>query len=368
MEDTAFYRYQRLLALNEVGGDPTTGELSLAAFHGRQRLRAEAAAQGLTATATHDTKRGEDARARILAIAELAEDWDAAVKDWHSRNAALVQHRNGRRLPSRSHEYMVYQALVGAWPGKTDAELVGRTQNYAVKAAREGKAETNWTDPNEAYEAALRAFVAGLLDPAISAGFLASFETFAARTTLLGALNSLSQLALKSLLPGVPDFYQGTELWDLSLVDPDNRQPVDFSARQSFLTEGRLPWDTLASRWQDGRIKLAVTHALLALRQGLPDLFRHGTYEPIEAAGPHAGHVVAFARAWKKQRLVVVVGRHFAPLTDGGRLWPSGWEATLPLPFGKYRDVFDPAAAGHRNEVSVATLFATLPVSAMQLA
>jgi len=368
MEDTAFYRYQRLLALNEVGGDPTTGELSLAAFHGRQRLRAEAAAQGLTATATHDTKRGEDARARILAIAELAEDWDAAVKDWHSRNAALVQHRNGRRLPSRSHEYMVYQALVGAWPGKTDTELVGRTQNYAVKAAREGKAETNWTDPNEAYEAALRAFVAGLLDPAISAGFLASFETFAARTTLLGALNSLSQLALKSLLPGVPDFYQGTELWDLSLVDPDNRQPVDFSARQSFLTEGRLPWDTLASRWQDGRIKLAVTHALLALRQGLPDLFRHGTYEPIEAAGPHAGHVVAFARAWKKQRLVVVVGRHFAPLTDGGRLWPSGWEATLPLPFGKYRDVFDPAAAGHRNEVSVATLFATLPVSAMQLA
>jgi len=368
MEDTAFYRYQRLLALNEVGGDPTTGELSLAAFHGRQQLRAEAAAQGLTATATHDTKRGEDARARILAIAELAEDWDAAVKDWHSRNAALVQHRNGRRLPSRSHEYMVYQALVGAWPGKTDTELVGRTQNYAVKAAREGKAETNWTDPNEAYEAALRAFVAGLLDPAISAGFLASFETFAARTTLLGALNSLSQLALKSLLPGVPDFYQGTELWDLSLVDPDNRQPVDFSARQSFLTEGRLPWDTLASRWQDGRIKLAVTHALLALRQGLPDLFRHGTYEPIEAAGPHAGHVVAFARAWKKQRLVVVVGRHFAPLTDGGRLWPSGWEATLPLPFGKYRDVFDPAAAGHRNEVSVATLFATLPVSAMQLA
>ncbi|HEY3223216.1 MAG TPA: malto-oligosyltrehalose synthase, partial [Pseudolabrys sp.] len=366
MEDTAFYRYQRLLALNEVGGDPTIGELSLAAFHGRQRLRSEAAAQGLTATATHDTKRGEDARARILALAELAEDWDAAVKDWHSRNAALVQHRNGRRLPSRSHEYMVYQALVGAWPDKTDAQLVARMQAYAVKAAREGKEETNWTDPNEAYEATLHAFVAGLLDPTISAGFLASFEAFAARTTLLGALNSLSQLALKSLLPGVPDFYQGTELWDLSLVDPDNRRPVDFSARRSFVAERRLPWDTLASRWQDGRIKLAVTHALLALRQGLPDLFRYGTYEPIEAAGPHAGHVVAFARAWKKERLVVVVGRHFAPLTDGGRLWPSGWEATLPLPPGKYRDIFEPAS-GHRNEVSVANLFGNVPISVMQL-
>ena len=368
MEDTAFYRYQRLLAFNEVGGDPTAGELSLAAFHERQRVRSDASAQGLTATATHDTKRGEDARARILAIAELAEDWDAAVKDWHSRNAALVRHRNGRRLPSRSHEYMLYQALVGAWPGKTNTELAARMQNYAVKAAREGKEETNWTDPNEAYEAALRTFVAGLLDPTISAGFLTSFEAFAARTTLLGALNSLSQLALKSLLPGVPDFYQGTELWDLSLVDPDNRRPVDFSARRSSLDGGRLPWDILVSRWQDGKIKLAVTHALLALRQGLPDLFRHGTYEPIEAAGPHAGHIVAFARATKKERLVVAVGRHFAPLTDGGRRWPSGWQATLPLPPGKYRDIFEPAEAGHRNEVCTSTLFANLPISVMQLA
>jgi (1->4)-alpha-D-glucan 1-alpha-D-glucosylmutase len=367
MEDTAFYRYQRLLAFNEVGGDPTTGELGLTAFHERQRLRSEAAARGLTSTATHDTKRGEDARARILAIAELAEDWDASVKDWHSRNAALIQHRNGRRLPSRPHEYMLYQALVGAWPGKTDAQLVMRMQDYAVKAAREGKEETNWTDPNEAYEAALRAFVAGLLDPAISAGFLASFEAFAARTTLLGALNSVSQLALKILLPGVPDFYQGAELWDLSLVDPDNRRPVDFSSRRSFLAESPLPSDTLASRWQDGRIKLAVTHALLALRQGLPDLFRYGTYEPIEAAGPHAGHVVAFARAWKKKRLVVAVGRHFAPLTDGGRRWPSGWKATLSLPPGSYRDVLDPASADHRHEVSVASLFAACPISVMRL-
>ena len=241
-------------------------------------------------------------------------------------------------------------------------------QDYAVKAAREGKEETNWTDPNEAYEAALRAFVAGLLDPAISAGFLASFETFAARTTLLGALNSVSQLALKSLLPGVPDFYQGTELWDLSLVDPDNRRPVDFSSRRSYLADSPLPSDTLASRWQDGRIKLAVTHALLALRQGLPDLFRYGTYEPIEAAGPHAGHVVAFARAWKKKRLVAAVGRHFAPLTNGGRCWPSGWQATLPLSPGPYSDIFNPASASHKNEVSVATLFAAYPISVMQFA
>jgi len=261
---------------------------------------------------------------------------------------------------------MLYQALVGVWPGNTDARLVARMQAYAVKAAREGKEETNWTDPNETYEAALRAFVAGLLDPTISAGFLTSFGAFAARTTLLGALNSLSQLALKILSPGVPDFYQGTELWDLSLVDPDNRRPVDFSARRSFLAEGRLPWDKLASRWQDGRIKLAVTHALLALRQGLPELFRHGTYDPIEAAGQHADHVVAFARGGKKERVVVAVGRHFAPLTDGGRRWPSGWKATLSLPPGTYRNVFDSTPARHENDVSVATLFATCPISVMQ--
>ena len=196
-------------------------------------------------------------------IAELArKSGTRRVKDWHSRNAALVQHRNGRRLPSRPHEYMLYQALVGAWPDKTDVQLVARMQRYAVKAAREGKEETNWTDPNEAYETALREFVAGVLDPTISAGFLASFEEFAARTTLLGALNSLSQLVLKSRLPGVPDFYKGTEFWNLSLVDPDNRRSVDFSERRSFLAESPLP-GTLR-RTMAGRSNQACRHARAA--------------------------------------------------------------------------------------------------------
>jgi (1->4)-alpha-D-glucan 1-alpha-D-glucosylmutase len=368
MEDTAFYRYQRLIAFNEVGGDPTLGELALASFHERQRLRSEAAGQGLTTTATHDTKRGEDARARILAIAELAEEWDAGVKDWHSRNAALVQYRNDKRLPSRSHEYMLYQVLVGAWRGNTDAQLVARMQRYALKAAREGKEETDWTDPNEAYETALREFVAGVLDPKISAGFLGSFEEFAARTTLLGALNSLSQLVLKTMLPGAPDFYQGTELWDLSLVDPDNRRPVDFSEQRGFLAASHLSWDTLAAEWRDGRIKLAVTRELLRLRHSLSNLFRQGTYEPIEANGSHARHVIAFARTWKKDSLVVAVGRHFAPLTERGRRWPSVWEATLPLPPGNYVDIFGRSSVGHRNEVSVSSLFQTIPISVMRRA
>jgi (1->4)-alpha-D-glucan 1-alpha-D-glucosylmutase len=366
MEDTAFYRYHRMLAFNEVGGDPTMGELPLSAFHDRQRQRSEVAPEGLTATATHDTKRGEDARARIVAIAELSEAWDAAVKDWHSRNAALVQHRNGKRLPSKAHEYMLYQALIGAWPGKTDGSFVARMQGFALKAAREGKQETNWTDPNEAYEAALRAFVAGLLDPKVSAGFLTSFGDFAARTALLGALNALSQLALKIMLPGVPDFYQGTEFWDLSLVDPDNRRLVDFSARPDIFTASQPPWPALAAKWQDGGIKLAVMREMLRLRHRLPELFRQGTYEPVEAEGSHASHVIAFARVWKKDRLVIAVGRHFASLTDGGRHGPSVWDARLPLPPGKYREIFGPGSADHQYEVDVANLFHIIPISVMR--
>src|SRR4029079_3151965 len=229
MEDTAFYRFGPLLALNEVGGNPAARELPVTRFHELQQERLQAGQAGLTATATHDTKRGEDARARILALSEIAPDWDAAISDWHSRNAAHVQHAGRRRLPTKTHEYMIYQTLVGAWPGQITDSLMTRLQAYALKAAREGKEQTSWTNPNEAYETALAGFIAQLLDPKVSAGFLGSFEKFARRPALLGALNSLSQLVLKATLPGVPDFYQGTELWDLSLVDPDNRRPVDFS-------------------------------------------------------------------------------------------------------------------------------------------
>ena len=366
MEDTAFYRYHRLLAFNEVGGNPTAGELALSAFHDLQRRRVEAGPGGLTATASHDTKRGEDARARILAIAELAEDWVAAVRDWHSRNAALVQHRNGKRLPSKAHEYMLYQALVGAWPGKSDGAFVKRMQDYALKAAREGKEETNWTDSNEAYETVLRDFVAGLLDPKISSGFLTSFGNFAARIALLGALNALSQLALKTMLPGVPDFYQGTELWDLSLVDPDNRRPVDFLARRNFLSAEQPSWPALVANWQNGAIKLTILRDMLRLRHRWPDLFRHGTYAPVQTTGSHAAHVIAFARSWNKDWFVVTAGRHFGRLTDGGRHWPSGWDATLRLPAGKYQEILFQTPANHKNEIAVASLFHAVPISVLR--
>ena len=365
MEDTAFYRFGRLLALNEVGGNPTAGELPVARFHELQRKRLETGQNGLTATATHDTKRGEDARARILALSEIASDWDAAIKDWHSRNAAHVQHSEGRRLPTRTHEYMIYQTLVGVWPGQISDDLVTRIQAYALKTAREGKQETSWTDPNETYETALASFVARLLDPKISASFLHSFEKFARQPALLGALNSLSQLVLKATLPGVPDFYQGTELWDLSLVDPDNRRPVDFSRRQELLKARERDWMDLASAWPNGQIKFELTHRLLTLRREWPDLFQAGNYQPLEAAGPHGGHVIAFSREWKSQQAVVAVGRHFGPITNGGRDWPKAWDARLDLPTGSYEQALNPLGGLCTGVVAASHLFARLPVNVL---
>src|SRR6185503_4374211 len=297
LEDTAFYRHHRLLALNEVGGEPEAPALSLPEFHAMQLARVATAPGSLTATATHDTKRGEDARARNLALSELAADWDAAVIDWASRNAHLADHIGGKRRPTKAHEYMLYQALIGAWEGDADTAFADRMEAYALKAAREGKQETSWTNPNADYEAALKRFLRGLLDPAASPGFLASFAAFAERTALLGALNSLSQLALKTMLPGVPDFYQGTERWDFSLVDPDNRRRVDFAARAAMTETATLPFAELARDWRDGRIKQALTQRLLKLRQAHDDIFRRGSYSPVDVVGDHAGHVIAFARA-----------------------------------------------------------------------
>src|SRR5262249_54450822 len=237
LEDTAFYRYHRLLALNEVGGHPAARVISAIDFHERMKERAAKTPHGLSATATHDTKRGEDARARLIALSERAEEWTQNVRDWRKLNAHLVSGEGAARAPSAAHEYMLYQALIGAWPlDGPDAAFVDRMVGYAVKAAREGKEQTSWFAPNEAYEAALEQFLVGLLDPRRSHTFLDRFAAFARRVALLGAVNSLSQVVLKMTMPGVPDLYQGTELWDLSLVDPDNRRPVDFATRAAMLS------------------------------------------------------------------------------------------------------------------------------------
>src|SRR5256714_892136 len=234
LEDTAFYRYHRLLALNEVGGDPEAKAISADAFHGMMRTRAREWPHGMTATATHDTKRGEDARARIMALAKIPGEWSAAVARWKLLNTPHLTLDGELRAPSATFEYMLYQALLGAWQPDDDT-FTERMQAFALKAAREGKQETSWLNPHAAYEAGLKRFIERILDRAASPEFLDSLQALARRVSLLGALNSLSQITLKATMPGVPDFYQGTEFWDFSFVDPDNRRPVDFAARASVL-------------------------------------------------------------------------------------------------------------------------------------
>ncbi len=326
LEDTAFYRYHRLLALNEVGGDAAATSLPVQAFHDAMRMRAKDFPHGMTTTATHDTKRGEDARARLLTLSELAGEWANLVGRWKSFNARHIATDGNMRAPSLAFEYMVYQALIGAWPQTVDADFVARMKAYAIKAAREAKAETSWLNPQPAYERGVEIFLEQILDAGQSPEFLSSIDAFARRVSLIGILNSLSQLTLKAMMPGVPDFYQGTEFWDTSLVDPDNRRPVDFKARETALADVALEprWGELIAHAADGRIKLAWTRHLLALRNAHPGMFENGSYLPLEITGPHRNHIIAFARVHRKEAVIVAVMRWFAPFTDGARTWPNG--------------------------------------------
>jgi (1->4)-alpha-D-glucan 1-alpha-D-glucosylmutase len=275
---------------------------------------------------------------RILALAEMPDEWDRATRHWSNLNNKFLRRSGDARAPSAGHEYMLYQALIGAWPhSPPDDAFAERMRQYALKAAREGKQETSWTNPNAEYEAALMDFVTAALDPARSKDFIESFEQFARRSTLLGALNSLSQLTLKFTLPGVPDIYRGTELWDLSLVDPDNRRPVDYDERRALLFE-KLRLDDANSSWRDGRIKFHLMLKLLQLRRRHADLFAEGDYTPLEVTGPDAPHIVAFSRRYRARELVVIAGRHFGARTDLGKEWPRNWNFALCEKRDRYID------------------------------
>jgi (1->4)-alpha-D-glucan 1-alpha-D-glucosylmutase len=259
---------------------------------------------------------------------------------------------------------MLYQALLGAWPsGEPDGSFLERMQAYALKAAREGKQETSWLNPDEAYEAGLHTFLARILDRSVSGEFLGSLESFAQRTSRLGALNSLSQITLKAMMPGVPDFYQGTEFWDLSLVDPDNRRPVDFAERAAVLAALETPdWESLAQDWPNGHLKLAWTRHLLKLRNELAEVFADGDYEPIEVSGAHGDHVIAFARRHGRDAAIVVVAKSFAAFSDHGRVWPraESYDGVLHLQ-GYAVEGLDTAAG-----VNLSTLFWQLPVAVLK--
>ena len=332
-EDTAFYRYNRLIALNEVGGHPAHFGLSLKAFHAAAERRARERPYTMLATSTHDTKRSEDARARLAVLSELASSWRMWLRRWSLVNRSHRTEINGESAPSRADEYHFYQALIAVWPAEAD-----RLKAYMLKAAREAKVHTSWINPDSEYEAALERFVSESMSSSL---FQKELGEVMPRLAHLGHLVSLSQALVKVASPGVPDYYQGTELLDFSLVDPDNRRPVEYGVRSRFLDEleKRPPKPAeLLANVADGRAKLHVIRQGLALRKAHPAAFHGGEYRALYADGGYEEQLIAFSLA---EHIVAIAPRLFTRRL-GDAMAPIGafWgEARLTLPAGNFQDL-----------------------------
>ena len=330
LEDTAFYIYNRLAGLNEVGGEPQQFGVSVAAFHECNAVRHRGWPATLLATSTHDTKRSEDVRARMVAISEVPQLWRQSLQRWRAMNRKWKRRIEEAEAPDANEEYLLYQILLGTWPMEPSGapvqaaapEYIERIQAYMAKALKEAKLNTSWIQPNEQWDAAMHEFVANILSVSARNKFISSFLPVAEEIARLGAVNSLSQVALKMTVPGIPDLYQGNEVWDFSLVDPDNRRPVDYAKRREMLDSLPDPATAeLLENWGDGRIKLALTQRLLHLRRANPTLFQCGDYLPLETSGAFADCCVAFARRAEDKWLLALVPRlssriGFPPIGD----------------------------------------------------
>ncbi len=389
LEDTAAYIHVRLASLNEVGGDPSRFGASVGEFHARNTESHARYPRAMLATSTHDTKRSEDVRARIHVLSEMPAEWQRRVFLWSRLCRRLKTTVAGEPCPTRNDEWLLYQSLVGIWPIETPGAegreaIAVRVRAYMEKATREAKVRTSWIQPDESYERATRDFVSRLLDAETGRAFLADFEPFALAVARLGAWNSLSQTLLKIGSPGVPDVYQGTETFDFSLVDPDNRRPVDYETLSRLLAEieteaasglGRLA-ASLAERPGDPRQKLFVAWRALRHRRESPGLFSEGEYVPLEAEGAARAHVVAFMRRDARREAIVIAPRLVAGLLEGGGGPPAGapvWRDTRIVSRAieadaKYRNVFTGETVAARVSdggaaIDVAAALAVFPVA-----
>jgi (1->4)-alpha-D-glucan 1-alpha-D-glucosylmutase len=338
LEDTAFYRYNRLVSVNDVGGDLHRFGIATAEFHAANQQRLRDWPHTMLATSTHDSKRSEDVRTRIDALSEIPGLWRLRVRDWRRFNRIHQSVVNDRQAPSPDDEYLLYQTLIGTWPlkalesGEDWKNFTERIDNYMLKAIREAKQNTSWINRNTDYETAVSSFIKALLKPGENNRFLGDFVPFQRRIARFGLWNSLSQTLLKLTCPGVPDIYQGNDLWDFSLVDPDNRRPVDYARHlHAFETIRRFSGEPdqasaaqLLETPEDSRLKLYVIWKTLCLRKEQPDLFERGEYLPVVVQGPSANNVVAFVRKFKGASVLVVVPRLVAGLLNELDLPPIG--------------------------------------------
>lgn len=376
VEDTTLYVYNRLLSLNEVGGNPGQFGVSAAEFHAYNQRQRSDWQYTMNTTATHDTKRGEDMRARLNVLSELPDEWAQQVKTWSELTQTYKRDRNGQAMPSRNDEYFFFQTIVGAFPFQESerSHFTDRVKEYLTKAIREAKVHTAWLRPDNEYEEACTAFVESVLSSPESGEFFQQFLPFQQRVAYYGMFNSLSQTLLKLAAPGVPDFYQGTELWELSLVDPDNRRPVDFDQRRSYLETMQAQPDRLAliqellASKTDGRIKLFLTAQALKARANRRDLFLEGDYQPLEVSGTHSDHIIAFARQYEGQMAVAIAPRFLTRLIQPGAD-PLGavWQDTqIHLPTGSsttWRNVLTDQTLQTSGTVAIANAFQHFPVA-----
>jgi (1->4)-alpha-D-glucan 1-alpha-D-glucosylmutase len=362
LEDKALYRYARLIALNEVGSEPGRFGLSPTAFHRLALARLRRRPYSMLATSTHDTKRGEDARARILAISGHVDAWRKAVTEWHDLLADP-----GKPIDP-NEEYFFYQMLLGAWPADRDlfadaaalADLKERVAAALVKSAREAGVNTRWVFGSPAYEAALERFVERALDSSPDNIFLRSFREFEDRIAANGISNALIQTALKLTVPGVPDIYQGAELWEQSLVDPDNRRAADFDRRRAMLESVAPDAPHWTPDMADATAKFAITVGLLGLRRDNPDLFARGSYRPISAQGPEAQRFLGFVREWRGTRLAVAAALHPAQDTPGG--WNETRLQVTSASSGPWLNLLD---RSRHEDLDASRLFASVPLAVL---
>jgi (1->4)-alpha-D-glucan 1-alpha-D-glucosylmutase len=359
MEDTAFYRYYPLASLNEVGGDPSRFGISVNAFHRRNLIRRELWPNSMIASSTHDTKRGEDVRARINVLSEIPGEWYRTIRRWRGMNRAAKTVVGDRPAPDANEEYLLYQTLVGTWPvlpmnADEHKDYIGRIEGYMQKALHEAKVHTSWINPNATYEEAVTKFVERILEPTPENTFLQELRQFQGPIARAGMWNSIAQLLVKIASPGVPDFYQGNEIWAFDLVDPDNRRAVNYEVRRKMLTSLRAEaarnrvelLDRLRENLCDGAIKMFVTSEALRFRRDHPELFSQGSYTGLVSEGSRARHAVAFSRATENQMVVALTGRFFLRLCNShgkpiGDVWGN---TTVALPkkarYESFQNVF----------------------------